>query len=305
MAKLTLQRVKGNSYFLSGVLSIGVYIHEGIATIIDSGGDESCAKDIHKAIEEAGYQIGAIINTHCHPDHCGGNAFLQKKIPGLKTYATHDEQLFIENIDLAPRCFCSLACPFEGLQNKYIAPQRTSTITNPIVPYEDQTVLINGALFQMVTLPGHTPGMIGIITPDNILYSGDALFGENTITKHPVLFYTDIKKTFESFNKIKNITVDGYVLVHGGLVYDGTTIVDRHIDQIRKIKDTIFDFIQQAPLSIDALTQKVMQNYTIMNSMIAFTLTQTVVKAYVSYLESEKAVELVIRDGLLVVMSKS
>ncbi len=305
MAKLTLQHIKGNSYFLSGVLSIGVYIHEKTATIIDSGGDESCAKDIHKAIEDAGYTLGAIINTHCHPDHCGGNAYLQKKIPGLKTYATHDEQLFIENIDLAPRCFCSLACPFEGLQNKYIAPQRTSTITNTISPYEDQVITINGASFNIVTLPGHTPGMIGIITPDNILYCGDALFGENTITKHPVLFYTDIKKTFDSFEKIKSLSVDGYVLVHGGLIRDGTAIVNRHIDQIKEIKDTIFGFIQQKPVSIDELTQKVMQKYTIMNSMIAFMLTQTTIKAYVSYLESEKMVELIVKDGLLVVMAKS
>ena len=305
MAKLTLQPIKGNSYFFSGVLSIGVYIHEGIATIIDSGGDESCAKDISKAIEEAGYKLGAIINTHCHPDHCGGNAYLQKKIADLSIYATHDEQLFIENITLAPRCFCSLAAPFAGLQNKYIAPQQTCSITHTIAPYQDQNIVINGATFKIVTLPGHTPGMIGVITADNILYCGDALFGENTITKHPVLFYTDIKKTFDSFEKIKNLNVDAYVLVHGGLIDNDTTIVDRHIDQIRAIKDTIFGFIQQKPLSIDELTQKVMQKYTIINNMIAFTLTQTTVKAYVSYLENEKAIELMIKDGLLVMMHKS
>lgn len=201
MAQLTLQHIKGNSYFLSGVLSIGVYVHNGIATIIDSGGDESCARDINKAIEQAGYKIGAIINTHCHPDHCGGNAYLQKKIANLEIYATHDEQLFIENITLAPRCFCSLAAPFAGLQNKYIAPQQTCSITNTIAPYQDQTITINDAPFRIVTLPGHTPGMIGVITTDNILYCGDALFSENTMIKHPVLFYTDIKKHWNLLKK--------------------------------------------------------------------------------------------------------
>jgi len=63
MPIITLQHVKGNSYFCSGALSIGVYIHENVATLIDSGGDESCAKDVSKALQAAGYTIGAVITS--------------------------------------------------------------------------------------------------------------------------------------------------------------------------------------------------------------------------------------------------
>jgi glyoxylase-like metal-dependent hydrolase (beta-lactamase superfamily II) len=299
MATITLQHVKGNSYFCSGVLSIGVYIHENVATLIDSGGDESCAKDVSKALQTAGYTIGAIINTHCHPDHCGGNAYFQKNFPGLTIHATHEEQPFIESTTLAPRCFCSLAAPFSGLQNKYIAPQKSSTVTNPIHPYCDQIITINNAPFTIVTLPGHTPGMIGIITPDNILYSGDALFGESTIEKHPILFYTDIKNTLASFEKIKSLNVDGCVLVHGGIIYDVVTITDRHIAKVIETKDSILALLQNQPLSIDELTQQVMQKYTIGNNIISFTLTQTTVRAYLSYLEGEKLIMLTVSEGLL------
>jgi len=299
MPKLFLQRIKGNSYFCTGVLSIGVYIHNNIAIIIDSGGDENCAKDISKAIQEAGYSIGAIINTHCHPDHCGGNAYFQKNISNLSIYATHDEQLFIENTTLAPRCFCGLATPFEGLQNKYIAPQKTSKITHPIVPYEDQTIVINGVSFKIVTLPGHTPGMIGIITPDNILYSGDALFGESTIEKHPILFYTDIQKTLDSFEKINNLNIDGCLLVHGGPVYDIAAITKRHISKIIETKESILCHLENQSLSIDELTQRVMLQHSIGNNIVAFTLTQTTVRAYLSYLESKQHIILNVTDGLL------
>jgi glyoxylase-like metal-dependent hydrolase (beta-lactamase superfamily II) len=299
MSKITLQHIKGNSYFCSGALSIGVYIHKNIATLIDSGGDESCAKDVSKAIQAEGYQIGAIINTHCHPDHCGGNAYFQKNFPNLAIYATHEEQPFIENTTLAPRCFCGLAAPFEGLQNKYIAPQKTSIVTNPIYPYQDQTIIINDAQFNVITLPGHTPGMIGIITSDNILYCGDALFGENTIEKHPVLFYTDIQKTLASFEKIKTLSIDGCVLVHGGVVYDITTIVDQHISKIAEIQENILMLLRAQPLSIDNLTQLIMQMYKIGNNIIAFTLTQTTVRAYLSYLESKKLITIIVAEGLL------
>jgi len=294
-----LQQVKGNSYFCSGALSIGVYVHEKTATLIDSGSDENWAKDISKVIEAAGYEIGAIINTHCHPDHCGGNAYLQKKYPHITIYATHDEQLFIEDPLLAPRCFCGLAAPFEGLQNKYIAPQKPSTVTNPITLYEDQIITINNVPFKIITLPGHTPGMIGVITPDNILYSGDALFGEDTIRKHPVLFYTDIKQTLMSFSKLSTLAVDGCVLAHGGLVYDVVTIAENHRLKITEIKDAILDILRDQPLSIDELTQYVMKKYGIGNTIVSFTLTQTTVRTYVTYLESEKLATLMVSDGLL------
>ena len=243
--------------------------------------------------------LSSIINTHCHPDHCGGNAYFQKNFPGLTIHATHEEQPFIESTTLAPRCFCSLAAPFIGLQNKYIAPQKPSTVTNPIHPYCDQIITINNASFTILTLPGHTPGMIGIITPDNILYSGDALFGESTIEKHPILFYTDIKNTLASFEKIKSLNVDGCVLVHGGVIYDVATITNQHIAKVIETKDSILAFLQVQPLSIDELTQQVMQKYTIGNNIISFTLTQTTVRAYLSYLESEKLIILTVSEGLL------
>ena len=150
-----------------------------------------------------------------------------------------------------------------------------------------------------MTLPGHTPGMIGIITPDNILYSGDALFGESTLEKHPILFYTDIKNTLASFEKIKTLTVDGCVLVHGGVIYDVAAITDRHIAKITETKDSILALLHAQPLSIDELTQQVMQKYNIGNNIVSFTLTQTTVRAYLSCLESEKRIALVVSEGLL------
>jgi glyoxylase-like metal-dependent hydrolase (beta-lactamase superfamily II) len=299
MSNVTLINIKGKSHFCSGIFSIGAYIHNQAALLIDSGSDEKSAKDALDALERENYSVKAIINTHCHPDHCGGNHFFQKKFPELRIYAAHDEKEFIENPKLAPRCFCGLAAPFAGLQNKHIGPQKPSLVTDVIAPYHDQTIRIDDNEFQIITLAGHTPGSIGIITEDNILYSGDALFGQATFSKHPLLFYTDIDATLESFSKLASLQVNACVLYHGGVINNLPEVAAVHKTRILEIKQTIFNFIRKEPLSVDSLTQKMMQLYQIPNSMVAYVLSQTTLRAYLTHLEKEKSIQLIVQDGLL------
>lgn len=303
MPKISLKSVKGNSYYSDGYLSIGAYIHNNAAILFDSGNDENSAKDVHAALQEKGYEVTAIINTHCHADHCGGNHFFQKKNPQLKVYAAHDEKEAIENPHAAPRCFCMGAAPFAGLKNKWLAPQKSSFVTHEITSYQDQTIEIDGAQFKIITLQGHTHGSVGIITPDNVLYSGDALFGADTLAKHPILLYTDIASTFASFKKLSALQIDACVMYHGGQINNLAQVVKQHEDNILAIKDSVFGLIKEQALSIDELTQKIMQKYAVPNNIISFTLTQTAMRAYVTYLESEKLIELVVSDGLLRVIA--
>jgi len=299
MPKVSLKHVQVNSYFSNGFLSIGIYIQDKMAILFDSGNDENSAKDVLNALQADGYQITAIINTHCHPDHCGGNYFFQKKFPELKVYAAPEEREFIENPNLAPRCFCGGAAPFAGLKNKLLAPQKPSVITNEITPYQDQTISIAGADFKIITLPGHTPGSIGIITPDNVLYAGDALFGTDTLNKHAILFYTDIGNTLVSLQKLATLKVDACVLYHGGVIDNLAHIAQQHETRILETKNTVLSFINQHALSVDELTQKIMQMHNIPDNIISFTLTQTAMRAYLTQLEYEKAIELKVSEGLL------
>jgi len=299
MPKVSLTPIRGNSYFCNGIFSIGVYIHNKAAILIDSGSDERSAKDALDALQEHGYKIAAIINTHCHPDHCGGNSFFQKLFPDIKIFSSDAEKAFIEDPQVAPRCFCGGAAPFAGLQNKHIAPQNFSVVTDIIAPYKDQTITILGAEFKIVTLQGHTPGMIGVITPDDVLYSGDALFGEETLRKHPILFYTDIEKTLATFHKLARLELDTCVLYHGGIINNLAHIAKQHEEKVLHTQATILAILQQESLSIDALTQKIMQLYKISDNMIAFTLTQTAIRAYLTYLEKQQKIKLIVHDGLL------
>src|SRR3984957_6483958 len=187
MAKMNLIQAKDNSFYCDSIFSIGVYIKEKMAVLIDSGISRDVAKEIDKCLIQANVQVAAIINTHCHGDHCGGNAFFQQKYPQIKIFSTETERPFIEDPLMAPICFCGGAAAFEELKKcKPITPQQPSKVTNIIAPYQDQKISICGETFEIITLPGHTRGMIAVRTPDNVLYCGDAVFGGETFKKYPI-----------------------------------------------------------------------------------------------------------------------
>lgn len=295
MAKFIKVPNTSASYYFDERLSIGLYeLAENRVVLLDSGLDESTAKKVNNALKDNKQTVIAIINTHHHADHCGGNAFFQKQYPNIKIYATEREKIFIQYPDMQPLCFCSGAYPFKELRVKYLQPAE-SIVTDEIKPYQDQSLEIEDSFFQIVTLPGHTAGMIGIITPDNVLYCGDAFFGGDTFKKHGVLYYSNIETALASFEKLKTLNMRGCVFYHGAYIMadEVSLAADAHKTRLLETAETILTIVKnQNNIDLDTLTQKVMHLYEVPNEVMAFTLTKTSVIAYVSYLQTHGKINL-------------
>lgn len=301
MAKIGLLHAKGNSFFCDGIFSIGVYIKDKKAVLIDSGISKDTAKEVNKALAETGIDVAAIINTHCHGDHSGGNAFFQQKYPHIKIFSTETERPFIEDPLLAPICFCGGAAAFEELKKcKPLTPQQPCKVTDMIAPYQDQKINICGETFEMITLPGHTRGMIAVKTPDNVLYCGDAVFGEITFKKYPILFYTFIDDTLSSFKKLKSLipSVEVTIIYHGGMISDLAALIDDHEKRILETKTMIIEFLQEQPLSVEEITARVMQKHQIPDEIVSYALTKTPMQAYVAELERDNIIEMRVTEGV-------
>lgn len=301
MAKINLIQVKDNSFYCDSVFSIGVYIQEKMAVLIDSGISKDVAKEVDKSLTQANIQVAAIINTHCHGDHCGGNAFFQQKYPGLKIFSTETERAFIEDPLMAPICFCGGAAAFEELKKcRPIAPQQSSKVTDIITPYEDQKIVIYGEVFEIITLPGHTRGMIAVKTPDNVLYCGDAIFGEDTFRKYPILYYTFIGDTLNSFKKLRSLisSVDATIIYHGGMIPNLAALIDDHEKRILETKNMILLMLRECPLSLEEITAKIMQINKIPDDLVSYALTKAPMQAYIAELEHEKLVEIRVTAGV-------
>lgn len=308
---MPLLKIHENSYCLDDALSIGVYLDESTkeAILIDSGIDKTKIHSIKKSIPRD-YKIGAIINTHSHADHCGGNAKVQADNPAVRIFATKFEQGFIETPSHEPHGFNCLAEPFQELQNKFLCAE-ASRVTD-IIDYSDHEIVINDKSFRIITLPGHSAGMIGVITPDNVFYCGDAAFGATTFRKHGVLFYSNITDTLASLSKMIRIVTEqllnGFVFYHGGSesVANVSNILEQHIEKILATQSRIKEFIETQPRSIDELTGLVIREFSVPANIVQFSLTQSCVRAYLVALQRSNDIELFINeDSVMEVRARS
>ncbi|WP_339859823.1 hydroxyacylglutathione hydrolase [Thalassospira alkalitolerans] len=118
-----------------------VRCHEtGTTAIIDPGE----AAPVIKALEDRGWSLDLVINTHHHHDHIGGNAELIAKY-GAKLYGPRAEKARISGMD---QTFA-----------------------------EGDDITIGALKGQVFDVPGHTSGHVAFYFPAiHALFSGDSLF---------------------------------------------------------------------------------------------------------------------------------
>ena len=126
----------------------------GEALVIDPG---DVTQELLDAID--GFSVKTVVNTHCHCDHCGGNAELLK-ITGAELICHENE---IPLLRALPQQGMMFGVPFgpSPEPNRYIK--------------EGDTVQVGGQTLGIREAFGHSPGHI-VLVGDGFVISGDVLF---------------------------------------------------------------------------------------------------------------------------------
>lgn len=263
-----------NDGYIDCPAKIGIVKTDGGNCIaIDSGSDKDAAKKVLKALEAEGLTLTAVYNTHAHADHIGGNRLLQNRT-GCKIFASGIESAIASNPILEPVTLYG-GFPFLDLTHKFLLAEQSEVL--PLT----ETDLPDG--FSLIHLPGHSPDMVGFLTPDGTAYIGDTLASKSTLDKYKTVFLYDIKAHLETLGLLKNIKAKQFVSAHAEVLDDITELTEYNRLAVLETANTIEDFCKGG-ITFDILLKKVFDKYSVNMNAVQYVLTGSTVRSYLSYL---------------------
>lgn len=108
--------------------------------------------------------LTAVLNTHLHSDHCGGNSYLQANFPNVQIHIPPGHAQFVKEWDAAKLTYSPTG-------------QHCPKFSHSRLLNGGDTFTIASKTWQVYTAPGHDPHSVVIFNEDDrILVSADALW---------------------------------------------------------------------------------------------------------------------------------
>lgn len=235
--------------------------------IIDTGfNSQECKDSFFKGIKELDINLNKtdLLVTHLHSDHSGLAAALNKE--GAKVYAgridgkiinemTQDEywQRFKEYSEIFDLDKDKIS--FDDHPGYKYCPKEPIEFT----PLEEGNIINIGEYsFEVVDIPGHTPGHIGLYERNHkIFFGGDHILDK--ITPNIAFWGFDkeiLSVYFNSLKKVYEYDIDYLFTAHRNIIRDHKKRVDELFDHHEKRLKEIIEIIKDGKMTVRDIAAK-------------------------------------------------
>ncbi|WP_102128365.1 MBL fold metallo-hydrolase [Deinococcus planocerae] len=252
MAPELLTLAPGVHFLPGAVNSLVLEDRRGGALLVDTGLDESHAQKLLRALEEAGLTPTGILNTHSHADHHGGNAGILKRFPALKVFAPPLEEAIITHPILEPLSLFGARPPRE-LQTKFLLAPPSPARLAP----EPGLCRIGGVDLELIEVAGHASMMFAVRVGE-VLYAADALFGPESLEKHPLTFCADSRLQKEAAARLGELEGVRVALPgHGDPTDDLAGLVATNLAAYARTTQAVLEAVRAGGATVDDLLARV------------------------------------------------
>lgn len=225
---MTAKKITENVFYIPGATNVGVIAVNGKRGskakdlyLVDSGGDSEDAARIFSSLvelfpeEKGGFNLVAVINTHSHADHCGGNAFFVQKT-GCQIWCDRIESAGLECSLLQSIITCG-SMPLPHLQSSYYVAKPSKA--DRFIDENSEIRLRGGGKINFISLPGHYLNMLGVLFTskkgETVFFPGDAVFGRMHVLKYWISYLVDLGAFKQTLSKLNETDFDWYIPCHG------------------------------------------------------------------------------------------
>ena len=271
---MTLAQIAGPAHYIAGRVNIGVIVGDGQAAFIDTGLDESAARKAVQAVEQAGLRGVAVINTHAHADHCGGNAFLKKRT-GAAIYAPAIEAAFIQHTEIEP-FYLFGAAPFPAIDSKWFhaAPSLVDQILGT-------TLSVCGMELQILPMPGHSINQVAVLTAD-AAFLGDAVMAPALLERYPIQYCYDVAAHRATLARLGELRKAWYVGAHFPPSQDVEGLVAANRRNLERTADAVLAAVAPAATTEEVVAGTTEALGVLSMDASAYLLNAAAIKAHLS-----------------------
>ena len=284
-----LVSVTERTHYLESPAKIGlVRLGEKDVCLIDSGNDKDAGRKVRKLLDERGWHLTAIYNTHSNADHIGGNRYLQAQT-GCRVFAPGVECAFTRRPELEP-AFLYGGYPCRDLRHKFLMaqPSDAEPLTAEALPEG----------FEVIELPGHFFDMVGFRTPDDVVFLADCLSSAETLEKYRVSFIYDVAAYLETLQMVSGLSARMFVPAHAEVTDDISALAQLNIKTVHEIAEKICALCAE-PRSFEGILQRIFADYGLRMTFEQHVLVGSTVRSYLSWLRDEGRLEVEFRDNVL------
>lgn len=284
-----LIQISERSYYIQSPARVGLVRLDGQnVCLIDSGNDKEAGRKIRKLLDENGWHLTAIYNTHSNADHIGGNRYLQGQT-GCKIYAPGTDCAFTRHTILEP-AFLYGGYPCKDLRHKFLMAQESDA------QYLTEESLPKG--FEMIPLPGHFFDMTGFRTPDDVVFLADCLSSRETLDKYQIGFIYDVGAYLDTLEMVKTLKAKMFVPAHTEPFEEVETLVQYNIDKVWEIAHKILDICEN-PSGFEEILQRLFDVYGLQMNFEQYALVGSTVRSYLAWLKDTGRLEGVFENNRL------
>ncbi len=317
---LTLEHLRGGTYYFPlKYTNAGMYMYKKQCILIDTGSSEEEGKDIVEYMKAKGLALESILITHAHADNLAGAHYIKNKTKA-KLYSSKEESVIVEN----PKRSNYSAIISEVREVEVTEDERDNTNANSIIHFiptkkkvTHHTVLshakclVDGVLtpgkpfvmtsskqnLDIIALPGHSHGQVGIISPDKVFFIGDALYSNEELSENPIPFASDITKAKKTLEYLLKSKYTMFVPTHGKpLEFSITAEVYNNQRQIKMLEETILMHLSM-PKTTDELTALCLASFDLEENIPNFYLISSTISAYLEDLKKGNKLKVIHERG--------
>ncbi|WP_417203638.1 MBL fold metallo-hydrolase [Acetoanaerobium sticklandii] len=256
---MEITKIKGKSGFVKGGTTTGIYTFKDKSVlIIDPGLSSARGNRLSQMLEDSSLRARYCITTHEHLDHFEAYSSIKNHFTGCSFFCSENTKIFLQS----PKFFTTYiygANPHKKLLGNTKASIFDFDIEDTI---KQGQFKLSDIKFQAYELNGHSNGDIGILSPDKVLYVGDALFDYHIMKKYDFPFIFDVEKYLKSLELIDEIDFDYCVIGHSKSIYNKdeiTDIVSKNKDNVNRYVNEIYNLLEQ-PYTREELLSKIISD---------------------------------------------